>query len=125
MRLTSRVCHAYIVGMAELLGTFEQIVLLAVVRQGDEAYGRAILREIEQAFDGSRTVAAGAVYSTLDRLEAKRLLSSKLGDGTDERGGRRRRFYRVTTSGYRALSEARSTLQSLWKSIRWPVEVRS
>lgn len=110
--------------MAELLGTFEQVVLLAVVRQGDEAYGRAILREIEDAFSGSRNVAAGAVYSTLDRLEAKGLLSSKLGEGTTERGGRKRRFYRVTAKGFRALNDAKSTLESLWNSIRWPAEVR-
>ncbi len=110
--------------MAELLGTFEQIVILAVVRQGDDAYGRAILREVEQAFSGSRTISAGAVYSTLDRLETQRLLRSRLGEGTADRGGRRRRFYRVTTSGYRALNEAKSTLESLWNSIRWPAEVR-
>jgi DNA-binding PadR family transcriptional regulator len=110
--------------MAELLGTFEQIVLLAVVRQGGDAYGRAILREVEEAFSNSRTIAAGAVYSTLDRLETKKLLTSKLKEGTPERGGRKRRFYRVTVSGYRALNEARSTLESLWNSIRWPVEVR-
>lgn len=110
--------------MAELLGTFEQIVLLAVLRQGDDAYGRAILREVEEAVSGSRTIAAGAVYSTLDRLEAKKLLSSKLKEGTPERGGRKRRFYRVTANGYRALNEARSTLESLWNSIRWPIEVR-
>lgn len=110
--------------MAELLGTFEQIVLLAVARQGSNAYGRSILREIEQALAGSRSVAAGAVYSTLDRLESKRLVSSKLGEGTEERGGRPRRFYRVTTGGYQALGEARSTLQSMWNSISWPVEVR-
>jgi PadR family transcriptional regulator PadR len=110
--------------MAELLGTFEQIVLLAVLRQGDDAYGRAILREVEDTFSGARTIAAGAVYSTLDRLEAKKLLTSKLTQGTPERGGRKRRFYRVTASGYRALNEARSTLESLWNSIRWPAEVR-
>ena len=110
--------------MAELLGTFEQIVLLAVLRQGDDAYGRSILRALDEAFDGSRTVAAGAVYSTLDRLEAKGLLTSTLAAGTAERGGRKRRFYRVTASGLRALNEARSTLESLWNSVRWPVEVR-
>jgi DNA-binding PadR family transcriptional regulator len=110
--------------MAELLGTFEQIVLLAVIRQGKEAYGRSILREVEEALSGSRSVAAGAVYATLDRLEAKRLVSSKLREGTPERGGRKRRFYRVTASGSRALDEARSTLESLWNSIRWPVQVR-
>ncbi|HTV09371.1 MAG TPA: helix-turn-helix transcriptional regulator [Candidatus Aquilonibacter sp.] len=110
--------------MAELLGTFEQIVLLAVIRQGSEAYGRSILREVEEVFSGARSVAAGAVYATLDRLETKGLLSSKLGEGTAERGGRKRRYYRVTATGFRALNEARSTLESLWNSIRWPVEVR-
>ncbi len=111
--------------MAELLGTFEQIVLLAVLRQGEDAYGRAILREIEEAFSGSRTIAAGAVYATLDRLETKGLLASKLRAGTPERGGRKRRFYRVTANGSRALQDARSTLESLWNSIRWPIEVCS
>lgn len=111
--------------MAELLGTFEQIVLLAVLLQGDDAYGRAILREVEQAVSGARTVAAGAVYSTLDRLESKGLLSSKLAEGTANRGGRKRRFYRVTARGSRALSDARTTLESLWNSITWPIEVPS
>lgn len=104
---------------------FEQIVLLAILRQGDDAYGRAILRDIEQTFSGKRTIAAGAVYSTLDRLESKGLLSSKLGEGTAERGGRKRRFYSVTAAGHRALTEAKSTIESLWNSIRWPIEVQS
>lgn len=115
--------YAYIVGVAEILGTFEQIILLAVLRLGEDAYGRSVLREVEQSLL-DRSIAAGAVYTTLDRLEAKGLLASKLGDGTAERGGRRRRFYRVTTSGSRALNEAKSTLESLWSSIHWPVEVR-
>ena len=110
--------------MAELLGTFEQIVLVAVLRQGEDAYGRSILRAVEEAFEGSRTIAAGAVYSTLDRLEVKGLLASRLAEGTADRGGRKRRFYRMTANGLRALNEARSMLESLWKSIRWPVEVR-
>lgn len=111
--------------MAEILGIFEQIILLAVLRLGDEAYGRSVLREVEQSLCDNRSVAAGAVYTTLDRLEAKGLLSSSLGDGTPERGGRRRRFYRVTSSGSRSLNEAKSTLESLWNSIHWPVEVTS
>jgi DNA-binding PadR family transcriptional regulator len=111
--------------MAEILGTFEQIILLAVLRLGDDAYGRSVLRDVEQSLRENRTVAAGAVYSTLDRLETKGLLSSRLGEGTMERGGRRRRFYRVTATGSRALTQARSTLESLWSSISWPVEVRS
>jgi DNA-binding PadR family transcriptional regulator len=109
--------------MAEILGIFEQIILLAVLRVGEDAYGRSVLREVEQSLLDNRTIAAGAVYTTLDRLEAKGLLSSRLGEGTAERGGRRRRFYRITSSGSQALNEAKSTLESLWSSIHWPVEV--
>ena len=107
--------------MAEMLGTFEQMVLLAVVRLADEAYGRSVLREVELA--GSRTVAAGAVYATLDRLEAKGLLRSALGEGTAERGGRKRRFYRLTANGSAALNEAKSTMEAMWRGCRWPLEV--
>lgn len=109
--------------MAELLGTFEHLVLLAVVRQGDEAYGRAVLRDVEEAMDGARSVSAGAVYATLDRLESKGLLRSKLASGTPERGGRPRRFYHVSAAGLRALNETRSTLEAMWRSCRWPLEV--
>jgi DNA-binding PadR family transcriptional regulator len=103
--------------MSELLGTFEQVVLLAVIHSGEEAYGRAVLREVDEAVPGN--VSAGAVYTTLDRLEAKGMLASRLSDGTAERGGRRRRFYRVTGTGKAALREARTTLESLWKGCAW------
>ena len=109
--------------MAELLGTFEQIVLLSVVRLQPDAYGRSVLREVEAALAESRKVSAGAVYATLDRLEAKGLLASTLGEGTAERGGRKRRFYRLTASGSAALNDAKSTLESFWRSCRWPLEV--
>jgi len=109
----------YIVVMAEILGTFEQAVLLAILRLGKGAYGRAILREIGEAL--ARDVAAGAVYATLDRLEEKAYVTSRLGAGTPERSGRPRRFFRVTASGVRALNEAKTTLEMLWRKVSWPV----
>ena len=69
--------NTYIVDMAELLGTFEQVVLLSVLGLENEAYGRSVLREVQSAIH-RRAVSAGAVYATLDRLETKRLLSSRL-----------------------------------------------
>src|SRR5437763_9323287 len=75
------------------LGEFEQIVLLAVLRLGDDAYGVPIRREIEKR--GGRKVTVGALYSTLDRLEAKGYVSSWFADPTAERGGRSRRYFRV------------------------------
>lgn len=108
--------------MAELLGTFEQIVLLAVLGLEERAYGRAVLREIERAAP-SRSISAGSVYATLDRMEAKGLLSSRLEEGTPARGGRSRRFYALTAAGASSLTLARKTLEKLWQGKRWPLEV--
>ncbi len=108
--------------MAELLGTFEQIVLLAVLGLGDEAYGRAVLRAVQLAVL-ERNVSAGAVYATLDRLEVKGLLFSRLEEGTPARGGRVRRFYQLTSCGASALTEARMTLEKMWQGKCWPLEV--
>ena len=115
--------HAYIVCMAELLGTFEQIVLLAVLGLDEEAYGRAVLRDVQSGAGNQRSISAGAVYATLDRVEAKGLLSSRLEEGTPARGGRVRRFYRLTPAGVSALNEARRTFERMWKGKRWPLEV--
>lgn len=109
--------------MAELLGTFEQIVLLTVLSLDEQAYGRAILREVQLALQQDRSISAGAVYATLDRVETKGLLSSRLEEGTEARGGRTRRFYRVTPSGAIALTQARKTLEKMWQGKRWPLEV--
>jgi PadR family transcriptional regulator PadR len=109
--------------MAELLGTFEQIVLLAVLGLEEEAYGRAVLRAVQAASGDDRRVSAGAVYATLDRVEAKGLLSSRIEKGTPARGGRARRFYRLTQTGASALSDARKTLEKMWHGKRWPPEV--
>jgi PadR family transcriptional regulator PadR len=109
--------------MAELLGTFEQLILLAVLGLDEEAYGRAVLRAVQDVSRENRSISAGAVYATLDRVEAKGLLSSRIEKGTPARGGRARRFYRLTQSGASALSDARQTLEKMWHGKRWPPEV--
>ena len=109
--------------MADILGAFEQAVLLAVVRLGEEAYGRAILNEVRIRLD--RDVAPGAVHATLERLESKGLLRSHLGTGTPIRAGRARRYYRVQPSGIRALNNARAAVDSLWAGLSWPLRRRT
>jgi PadR family transcriptional regulator PadR len=105
--------------MADILGSFEQAVLLAIVRLRDEAYGRAIFKEVESRLE--RGVAPGAVHATLDRLERKGLLASKLGSGTAVRAGRARRYYRVLPAGVRALNDARETVDNIWRGLKWPL----
>ena len=109
--------------MAGVLGTFEQAVLLAVLRLGSGAYGRAVLNEVQTRL--GRDVAAGAVHSTLVRLEEKGLLSSDLGSGSEVRAGRPRRYYRLDPSGVRALNEARAAVSTLWRGFRWPLRGHS
>jgi PadR family transcriptional regulator, regulatory protein PadR len=109
--------------VAELLGAFEQAVLLAVWRLVDEAYGRSILRGVQSALD--RQIAAGAVYATLDRLEQKKLVDSRLEEGTAVRAGRARRYYLLTTQGINALNESKSTLEHLWRAAKWPLGSRA
>ena len=106
--------------MAEILGTFEQAVLLAILRLADKAYGRAILREIEARLE--REVAAGAVHATLERLQRKGLVSSRLGSGTPIRAGRPRRYYRLEPAGTSALNDARAAVEDLWRGLRWPLK---
>jgi len=108
--------------MADVLGAFEQAVLLAVLRLRHEAYGRAIFKEVEARLD--RAVAPGAVHATLDRLEKKRLLASRLEGGTAIRAGRARRFYRLQPPGVRALNDARAAADALWQDVPWPLKVR-
>lgn len=86
------------------LGDFEQLVLLGVLRLGDEAYGAAIRQEIHQR--SGRDVSINAVYTTLERLEAKGLLRSSVGKPTPQRGGRRRKFCALRPAGASALREA-------------------
>jgi DNA-binding PadR family transcriptional regulator len=86
------------------LGEFEQLVLLALVRLGPEAYGATIRREIEART--GRDLAISAVYVTLDRLEGKGLVRSRIGDPTPQRGGRRRKHVVVLPAGRRAIAQA-------------------
>ena|SRR5206468_402724 len=109
--------------MADVLGSFEQAVLLAVLRLGDEAYGRAILKEVQRRLE--RDVPHGAVHATLERLEQKGLLRSRLGSGTPVRAGRARRYYRVQAAGIRALNDARAAVESLWDGLSWPLGGRT
>jgi PadR family transcriptional regulator, regulatory protein PadR len=122
--LTSHTINVYIVDMPpELLGTFELVVLLAVLGLDDEAYGRAVLRQVQAELGDERNVSAGAVYTTLDRVEAKGLLTSRVEEGTPSRGGRARRFYRLTASGAAALTASRQTLEKMWQGKPFPIEV--
>jgi PadR family transcriptional regulator, regulatory protein PadR len=102
----------YKVEMRDNLGAFEQLVLLALLRLGPDAYGMTVRREIEART--GRAVALGAVYATLDRLERKGLVSST--DGSDpppERGGRARRYFRVESAGRGALDEALASVDRM------------
>ena len=106
--------------MADVLGVFEQAVLVAILRLRDEAYGRAILKEVQVRL--GRDVAAGAAHATLERLEKKGLLSSRLGSGTPVRSGRARRYYQMRPRGIRALNSAREAMNAVWSGLRWPVK---
>lgn len=99
--------------MASQLGPFEQAVLLAVVRLGEEAYGRRILNDVQDRL--RRQICAGAVQATLSRLEDKGLLDSELGPGSEVRAGRPRRFYRLRPAGLRALNDAHAAVTTLWR----------
>lgn len=97
------------------LGEFEQLVLLAVMRLDREAYAVPIRQEIEERT--SRSVARGALYVTLDRLEEKGYLKSWLADPTAERGGRAKRFYEVRPAGLKALEHSWTALRSMWEGL--------
>lgn len=97
------------------LGDFEQLVVLAVIRLGDDAYGITITAEIEDR-TGFR-ISRGAVYTTLNRLENKGFLSSYLGEPLPVRGGRSRRYYRVEPEGLEALQTMRVALERMWKGL--------
>jgi PadR family transcriptional regulator PadR len=99
----------------ETLGGFELQVLLAVMRLGDEAYGVTIADTIEEA--SGREIAAGHIYITLDRLEKKGLVCSRLGDSTPERGGRAKTYFQITGKGVRAVRQAQRTLVTLWSGL--------
>jgi PadR family transcriptional regulator PadR len=102
------------------LGEFEQIVLLAILRLGDEAYAIPVRAEIEART--GRSVARGALYTALERLETKKCLRSRMSDPLPERGGRSRRYYAVTPAGLAALRASRTALLALWKGVESQLE---
>src|SRR5882672_3723834 len=93
------------------LGGFEYVVILGLLRLSENAYGVTVRQEIEART--GREVSIGAVYATLDRLEAKGYVKSRLGDPTPERGGRSKRFFRVTAKGVKAVNRTHRALQSM------------
>ncbi len=97
------------------LGEFELMLLLAVVHLGEEAYGVPISRELEG--NRGRSVSIGSVYAALERLEAKGLIISDLGDPTPERGGKAKRYFRITKEGLRQVHETRRVLTKLWQTL--------
>ena len=99
----------------ENLGNFEFMVLLALMRLRDDAYGLPILEEIERRI--GREVALGSVYAALTRLESKGFVSSRLGEPTAERGGKAKRYFKVTATGVREVGGVRRALVSLWQGL--------
>ncbi len=97
------------------LGEFEELVLLVIGILNDGAYGVAIKKELE--IQSKRTISIGAVHAATNRLEQKGYLESEFGEITKERGGKRKKFYKVTIYGQRALKEAMDMRTRLWRQI--------
>ena len=94
---------------------FELMILLAILRLGDDAYGVPIADEIERT--GRRTVAIAAVYAALERLANQGLVTSSLGDPTPERGGRAKRYFKVTGKGVRLVRQTYEGLNAMWRGL--------
>jgi PadR family transcriptional regulator, regulatory protein PadR len=105
----------YVMSDRDYLGEFEHIVVLALLRLGDRAYGVTVRQEIE--FRTKREVSIGAVYATLDRLEAKGYVKSSLSDPTPERGGRSKRFFQVAAKGMAAVNRTHRALQRMTEGL--------
>ena len=99
----------------EPLGHFELLVMLAVLRHRDEAYGVPIAQALEDTT--GKPVSMASVYNTLERLEEKGMLRSSMGEPTAERGGRAKRYFTVTTTGMGAVREVKRALTTLWRGI--------
>ena len=108
------ILYEYMTARAHL-STFELMVMLALARIGDDAYGVPIAKEIRE--HSRRDVLLGSVYAALDRLSERGLVSSELGEPTPERGGRAKRYFHLTPKGLRETREAQRTLVKLWRGI--------
>lgn len=102
------------------MGEFERAVLLAVARLDEQAYGMRIRQELEKRL--GRDVSIGAVYTTLDRMEEKGYVSSRVGDPTPIRGGRAKKFFRVEAPGVTALNHSKNAMEAIWAML--PEKVR-
>lgn len=100
-----------------MLGEFEYLLLAAAVRLGEDAYGAAIRREIEDAT--GRRCSIGALYTTLDRLQAKGFVKTWMGESTPQRGGRAKRMVRVTSKGVRAATEFYRAVTRVSRDVSW------
>lgn len=102
--------------MPDSVGQFEQIILTAILSLRDDAYGVTIHAKASELV-APKKISLGAVYVTLDRLEDKGLVSSRLSDSTPERGGRSKRLYRLEALGERALEESAATAKRVWEAV--------
>lgn len=107
--------------MNDRLGAFEHLLLLALVRVGDGAYGVPIRHDIEART--GRGVSPGAIYTALDRLERRGLVRSRLGDRTPERGGKRKRLYALTPRGANAIRQAQAALSQMASGLEPKLEI--
>ena len=98
--------------MKGYLGAFEELVLLTIANLGHDAYGVAILNDISER--ANRNLSIGALHSTLTRLEEKGYIASHLGEPTNERGGRRKRYFELTDSAKEELANMKSLRDQLW-----------
>jgi DNA-binding PadR family transcriptional regulator len=115
---TAVVMHA-----ERLLGGFETLLLLAVIRLDGLAYGVSVRSELKE--QAGKDVAVGAIYTGLDRLEQKGFVESWTGDPTPERGGRAKRFYRATASGIRALNDTQTAIRKLSRGLKLEKQIWS
>ncbi len=101
--------------MAKSLGEFEQLILLALVRLGPNAYGVSMRKEIETRTE--RVISAGAIYTALERMEGRGFVSSRLGEATEQRRGRPKKFYRLEAAGAEALDRSYSAFAQMAKGM--------
>ena len=105
------------------LGELEELILLTIAVIEEDAYGVNISQELEH--QTGREIDFSTVHTTLKRLEEKRYLNSKMGGATKERGGRRKRFFKITAIGYRALRESQETRSKLWSQIPLQYQIKN
>jgi PadR family transcriptional regulator PadR len=97
------------------LGSLELMVMLVLIRLGDDAYGVPISRELAERI--GREVALGSIYASLERLEDKGFVTSVQGEPTQERGGRAKRYFRLTPKGLRQVRKTQAVLKKLWHGL--------